>query len=269
MSELLDKMAEEIALVRNRVSAVEGQLSKEIIPIAPGRGGTGTTTQMTQGSVVFAGASGVYSQDNDAAFWDNTAKRLEIGSSANGADFPRASGIFSKGDSGYTDTNNVGIIGEAAADATYVGIGLFGVAKTYGANVGTGLLGIGRVNASSDTALAIGLYGWSYMSHTGGNNVAVYADATGGSKNFSIYGANGLLYNAQNAMLGTTTDGMTAGGSIAIAQDLAHRGSKAGFYNATPATKQAVSGSRGGNAALASLITALATVGLITDSTSA
>jgi len=42
-----------------------------------------------------------------------------------------------------------------------------------------------------------------------------------------------------------------------------------GFYGTAPATKQAPTGSRGGNAALASLLTALATIGLITDSTSA
>ncbi|MEV6181347.1 hypothetical protein [Streptomyces sp. NPDC052015] len=42
-----------------------------------------------------------------------------------------------------------------------------------------------------------------------------------------------------------------------------------GFHGATPVAKQTVSGSRGGNAALASLITALATLGLITDGTSA
>lgn len=42
-----------------------------------------------------------------------------------------------------------------------------------------------------------------------------------------------------------------------------------GFYGATAAAKQTISGSRGGNAALASLLTALATLGLVTDSTSA
>jgi hypothetical protein len=42
-----------------------------------------------------------------------------------------------------------------------------------------------------------------------------------------------------------------------------------GFYGTAPASKQTVTGSRGGNAALASLITALATIGLITDSTTA
>jgi hypothetical protein len=42
-----------------------------------------------------------------------------------------------------------------------------------------------------------------------------------------------------------------------------------GFFGAPAVTKPTVSGSRGGNAALASLITALANVGLITDSSTA
>lgn len=46
-------------------------------------------------------------------------------------------------------------------------------------------------------------------------------------------------------------------------------GSKLGFYNTAPITKPTVTGSRGGNAALASLLTELAALGLITDSSSA
>lgn len=42
-----------------------------------------------------------------------------------------------------------------------------------------------------------------------------------------------------------------------------------GFYNTAPAAKPTVTGSRGGNAAVASLLTALATLGLVTDNTSA
>lgn len=42
-----------------------------------------------------------------------------------------------------------------------------------------------------------------------------------------------------------------------------------GFYGAAPVAKQTVSGAKGGNAALGSLLTALANLGLITDSTSA
>jgi Collagen triple helix repeat (20 copies) len=60
------------------------------------------------------------------------------------------------------------------------------------------------------------------------------------------------------------TDGVfTVGGA------LKHLGATAGFYGATATAKPTVTGSRGGNAALASLLTALAQLGLITDSTTA
>ena len=44
-----------------------------------GKGGTGTATSFTTGSVPFAGASGVYSENNSKFFWDNTNFRLGIG----------------------------------------------------------------------------------------------------------------------------------------------------------------------------------------------
>jgi hypothetical protein len=50
------------------------------LPVA--NGGTGTSTALTSGSVVFAGASGVYSQDNANLFWDDTNNRLGIGTTA-------------------------------------------------------------------------------------------------------------------------------------------------------------------------------------------
>jgi hypothetical protein len=45
-------------------------------------GGTGTSTAFTTGSVVFAGASGTYTQDNANFFWDNTNSRLGIGTAS-------------------------------------------------------------------------------------------------------------------------------------------------------------------------------------------
>jgi hypothetical protein len=50
------------------------------LPIA--NGGTGTTTTFTTGSVVFAGASGTYTQDNANFFWDDTNNRLGIGTAS-------------------------------------------------------------------------------------------------------------------------------------------------------------------------------------------
>jgi hypothetical protein len=47
------------------------------LPVA--NGGTGTATAFTSGSVVFAGASGTYSQDNANFFWDDNNNRLGLG----------------------------------------------------------------------------------------------------------------------------------------------------------------------------------------------
>jgi hypothetical protein len=51
-----------------------------VLPVA--NGGTGTSTAFTAGSVVFAGASGVYAQDNANFFWDDTNNRLGIGTTS-------------------------------------------------------------------------------------------------------------------------------------------------------------------------------------------
>ena len=48
-----------------------------IVPVA--NGGTGTSTAFTPGSVVFAGASGVYAQDNANLFFDDVNNRFGVG----------------------------------------------------------------------------------------------------------------------------------------------------------------------------------------------
>jgi hypothetical protein len=67
----------------------------------------------------------------------------------------------------------------------------------------------------------------------------------------------------------SAADTLKTDDSLHVAATLRHLGSSLGFYNATAITKPAVTGSRGGNAALASLLTALANLGLLTDSTTA
>jgi parallel beta-helix repeat protein len=68
------------------------------------------------------------------------------------------------------------------------------------------------------------------------------------------------------------TTGITYGNITDLSQTnylpLGDANSLVGFYGATPAAKPTVTGSRGGNAALASLLTQLAGLGLITDSSS-
>jgi len=53
-----------------------GYLPGQGLPVRPAEGGTGTTTAFTAGSVPYAGAAGVYSQDNANYFWDASNKRL-------------------------------------------------------------------------------------------------------------------------------------------------------------------------------------------------
>ena len=64
------------------VSAASLALTTSPLPVTSG--GTGTATALTAGSVVFAGASGVYSQDNTNLFWDNTNKYLGIATNSPG-----------------------------------------------------------------------------------------------------------------------------------------------------------------------------------------
>jgi len=76
------------------------------LPVA--NGGTGTSTAFTAGSVVFAGASGVYSRNSGEFFWDNTNVRLGIRTASPGQ---------------ALDVSGVGRFGELA---TKINVGLNG-----------------------------------------------------------------------------------------------------------------------------------------------
>jgi hypothetical protein len=105
---------------------------------------------------------------------------------------------------------------------------------------------------------------------------------SGGSAMAVFAGVGGNWYSGQNAGSGSNDDtwglySATFGGKIWQANPdgsfhvynaFAHEGSTLGFFGATPASKPTVSGSKGSNAALGSLLTALAALGLITDSSS-
>ena len=66
-------------------------------PLPVSSGGTGVNTSLTAGSVVFAGASGAYSQDNANFFWDDTNNRLGIGTSAPTTRFQVIGGVAIQG----------------------------------------------------------------------------------------------------------------------------------------------------------------------------
>lgn len=49
------------------------------LPVPPASGGTGTSTVFTPGSIPFAGASGIFHQDNAKLFWDDVNGRAGFG----------------------------------------------------------------------------------------------------------------------------------------------------------------------------------------------
>lgn len=91
----------------------------------------------------------------------------------------------------------------------------------------------------------------------GYDGAAVRVDDNATSKPIRFYTAGALAAEISTA------------GAFSLVGSFAHQGANLGFFNTAVTTKKTVTGARGGNAALASLLTQLASYGLITDSTSA
>lgn len=124
-----------------------------------------------------------------------------------------------------------------------------------------------------------------------GNNSVTKIIKSGGASPFQIYHEDDTTNSAtgqevqlhgQNCTGTTTTGGAvvissgtgtTANGAVKLRTGSTVRvecnATGIGFFAATPVAKPTVTGSRGANAALASLLTQLASLGLITDSSSA
>jgi hypothetical protein len=104
------------------------------------------------------------------------------------------------------------------------------------------------------------------------NSYGVYIDPqdiSGVTTGYGIYaaGSTDINYLAGNLLIGRTS-GLSGAGDLDVNGQL-RVGGNAGFYGTTPVAKPTISGSRGGNAAVASIATALATLGLVTNSTTA
>lgn len=96
-----------------------------------GNGGTGTATAFTAGSVVFAGASGVYSQDNSNFFWDAANIRLGIDTATPACALDVVGGI---------KTSRTGVTAPAATDGN-VFSGTYTPSLTNGTNVTASAVG--------------------------------------------------------------------------------------------------------------------------------
>lgn len=150
--------------------------------------------------------------------------------------------------------------GNAAIDGTWSRIQAGGVA--WSAVGVTALMDIrtGAVSTNSTLRFSVGsVPRWEI-----GKNATV--EGGGGTQTGSDFEIRAISDNgaATNATITITR----ANGNVVLPGSLRINGN-IGFYNTAPVAKPTVTGSRGGNAALASLLTALAGQGLLTDSSTA
>lgn len=188
-------------------------------------------------------------------------------------------------------TASSGTIGGFTADSTeglYAGSGVTRVQMKPGGGFWAGATAIGdapfRVtNAGALTATNVSIT-------TGGGNVKLnssglilnyakiassyitWADGATSKGTIGCYldGGYPTVAIGTSRILLSGASGIDLEGPVLASGDILHTGTKIGFFKfgSAAVTKQTVSGSRGGNAALASLLTALAAYGLITDSSS-
>jgi hypothetical protein len=191
--------------------------------LAVANGGTGTTTAFTAGSVVFAGASGVYSQDNANLFWDNTNDRLGIGTAS-----PQAKLHL-------LDTNAVYIqLTDSADGASRVGQN--GTAMTFGVDGANGTTERMRIDSSGNVGIGVTPSAWSSMravqvgtaaSFNGGsgyNDAFITSNAYFDGTDWRYINSNPAYYNsiggAAAARWYTSASG-TAGNAITFTQAMA------------------------------------------------
>lgn len=164
-----------------------------------GNGGTGTTTAFTAGSVVFAGASGVYSQNNANLFWDNTNAFLGIGTAAPGSVLDLGSGTLGRGIGwGGTTVNYSNIWSSYSAASIVLGANVMGstTSDTYlssygGASVARAAL---RVNGTDGS---VEILNATTTTTARGSSVSL-------TKRFSV-DTNGYGYFSARLGVGTTS----------------------------------------------------------------
>lgn len=238
-------------------------------------------TTLDLAGMLTVGGPGVFSDDMSVAGSLSVAGTISTASSFS------ASGLGSSGvltASGATTLNSTLSVSGAATlastlavtGATTLSAALTGTTAAFTSTVRSeGTLTCGTtagVHQDLDTDEVIWYNGATRLGEVGMTTGSVWYVHLGSPAENAIVATKDAgveLYYNNSKTLETVSGGAKTTGAHQITGNLDHDGSNVGFYNTTPTTKQTVTGSRGGNAALASLLTGLAAIGLITDSSSA
>lgn len=115
--------------------------------------------------------------------------------------------------------------------------------------------------------------GMGLIDTTGTNTMVIGNQARGGSYQYGVRFAAGGGFAMMNrfpaASIAETSGASAHVGTTGANLMLGASGGGLGFYGSAGATKPTITGSRGGNAALASFLTQMASLGLLTDGTTA
>ncbi len=189
----------------------------------------------------------------------------------NAITFAKASPVIAGGSVDLTFVDNTSTF----ANLRITDAGVVTIRSTLTATQITATLGLAstgavvNLNASSNFNVNIATGSSTGAVAIGNAAAGAVAIASGAASSFTVTGANILLTTLSSGNITLSAAGnvrLTApsGGVVIVGLGL----DTIAFFNGSGATKQTVSGSRGSNAALASLLTALAGYGLIVDSSS-
>lgn len=157
----------------------------------------------------------------------------------------------------FRDAGNDALLARVASDGSWISSGstaLSGSSLSLTQTVDNSTLVVTRMSGQV-THLA------QFKDSTGIDSLLISA---GGTLTFHA----GVAANPAN-LYRSAADTLKTDDSFHVTLDFRHLGANLGFYNTAPVAKQTINGSRGGNAALADLLTKLALVGLIADGSTA
>lgn len=136
--------------------------------VTPAQGGTGTATVFTAGSLVFSGASGIYTQANSNAFFDSAAKSLGIGNFATSPDATLTLNANSAATSSPSFNNTyVHVVGSASASPAMMLDAFGGGANYYASRSAQGTPSSPTQVLSGYTLLQLGAMGRDNVAYTG------------------------------------------------------------------------------------------------------